>query len=886
MRDLSMRKDFLVTEQLQSQKKLLKLEEKRCTDLLRSLLPRQIIASALMNDPVVPELFQDVTVVFIEICGFHRLCAQLSPETVVEVLNVIYHEFDRLSDLLDVYKVETVGEVYMAVVGCPEIIINHADVAAHFALAAQESMPHMRDRLRCIAGLGPVSADAAKLALEAALPEQLAADLALPATLPAPSPQPCITGDVGSGLLVRIGLNSGKIRAGVVGLAAPRYKLVGDTVNTASRMESTCVPGRIQLSPTTQERLTDGLFVIEPRGEVPVKGKGTMVTSFLNGYIGGSHWPREVHLIHSNFGRRGSLDGGMSMPGMSRGPSLLSWIDEGSHEITHAAEEALDIKKWPSLAQRHASFVQWHAIWRHLAPDDDADTTKQKPMNNMSIDQLLLLASEGQKQPKRLALLIEDLPRYLADSLPARMYGARVLTIGWLLFMTAISVFDIFMQEESRQTLETMLVRSVCNHMVGLLYLLFIASGDHEELWLQGWTIVMLLIQGGSVLFGSSLAFKSEPTLVALYGVWVLFYSVCTILQRLAISVIAVASFMVLELARCDDTERFQGVFEKFVGNVVFLIAFFVFMACSVRLKEFLGHVANYDHCFIDKQLEKMDGARSARSQLLASLLPEHVAEKVLEGVSPIAEPCEQVTMLFTDIKGFTAYAADLAPQDLVDLLNSMYSAFDEIIVSWELYKVDVIGDAYFVTAGCPPSESLEDRVEPEECAMRAVEVGLAMLRTLPTLPWGSAGTQLDMRVGLHTGSVVAGVVGKKGPRYHLFGAAVGYANQMESTGQPGRVHISDDTCELLRAGGYSYEFEEAWVEVEGLQEKARTWHVNRSKDNAAQKIQTGLLRQRAKRRGCPDPLAPTSPPLGSPRRTRASRAFSVGHRGATLSAL
>eukprot|EP00415_Alexandrium_ostenfeldii_P004727 UN4727 len=209
--------------------------------------------------------------------------------------------------------------------------------------------------------------------------------------------------------------------------------------------------------------------------------------------------------------------------------------------------------------------------------------------------------------------------------------------------------------------------------------------------------------------------------------------------------------------------------------------------------------------------------------------------------IAPIAENHSNVTILFTDIKDFTAYSSKITAHKLVMFLNSMYSAFDEIISNWALHKVEIIGDAYFVSAGCPaPVDGSE--IEPSEWAMRAVEVGLALLRTLPTVCDDST---VQMRVGLHTGSVVAGVVGKKGPRYHLFGSTVAYAEKMESHGVPGKVQLSEATHTLLKNGDYAYEFDERLIHIDGENEMHRTWLVNRSNSKAAFQIQKKLLTQR-----------------------------------------
>merc|ERR1719198_2276436 len=122
---------------------------------------------------------------------------------------------------------------------------------------------------------------------------------------------------------------------------------------------------------------------------------------------------------------------------------------------------------------------------------------------------------------------------------------------------------------------------------------------------------------------------------------------------------------------------------------------------------------------------------------------------------------------------------------------------------------------------------------------MRAVEVALALLRTMPQV---CSDNRVSMRVGLHSGPVVAGVVGKKGPRFHLFGPTVVYAEKMESHGEPARVHISEDTMAALRIGGHEYELEERHILIEGYEEQHRTFFVNKSNCRAAGKLQRSLI--------------------------------------------
>lgn len=255
-------------------------------------------------------------------------------------------------------------------------------------------------------------------------------------------------------------------------------------------------------------------------------------------------------------------------------------------------------------------------------------------------------------------------------------------------------------------------------------------------------------------------------------------------------------------------------------------------------MQEHLDHCADFYKRHVQRRIREISDTKLGSQSLLAKILPPHVVELVNDNVSPIAEDFPDVTIVFTDLKGFTAFCSRITPTELVELLNLLYSAFDEVILEWGLYKVEVIGDAYFISSGCPARE--EESNFPDEFAMRAVEVALAMQRVVPTVFDDSS---VLMRAGIHTGNVVAGVVGKKGPRYHLFGPAVEFANLMESTGVPGKVQISQSTRTWLDEGGHDYDFEHRIAHLDGHEHQ--TYLVTKSKAKAARQIRTALATRR-----------------------------------------
>ena len=219
----------------QSERTRVELAEEQKTSelLLRNVLPAAIAERLKRTEGVIAEDLDEVTVLFADIEGFTRLSAGLPPEQLVRLLDRIFSAFDALADLEGLEKIKTIGDAYMVVGGAPVPRVDHAEAIARLALA-------MRD------ALVPIAVGAFE------------------------------------GLRMRIGIDTGPVVAGVIGTRKFSYDLWGDTVNTASRMESHGVPGEIQLTERAAEAL-HGAFALSPRGPIDVKGKGPMETFFLVG---------------------------------------------------------------------------------------------------------------------------------------------------------------------------------------------------------------------------------------------------------------------------------------------------------------------------------------------------------------------------------------------------------------------------------------------------------------------------------------------------------------------------------------------------------------------------------------------------------------------------
>jgi adenylate cyclase len=215
----------------------LKEEKDRSEALLRNILPGAIVRRLHGGETMIADSFDDVSILFGDLVGFTPAAALMTPHRLVEKLNRIFSGFDRLAVRFGVEKIKTIGDAYMAVAGLPEPRPDHALAIADFAL-------------------GMLDVLAVENRADAAAPFQL-----------------------------RIGIHTGPVVAGIIGRHKFIYDVWGDTVNIASRMESSGSPGRIQISDTTEQALA-GRFRVEPRGLVELKGRGPANTFFLVGPVG------------------------------------------------------------------------------------------------------------------------------------------------------------------------------------------------------------------------------------------------------------------------------------------------------------------------------------------------------------------------------------------------------------------------------------------------------------------------------------------------------------------------------------------------------------------------------------------------------------------------
>uniref|UniRef100_A0A8C1VZY0 Guanylate cyclase n=1 Tax=Cyprinus carpio TaxID=7962 RepID=A0A8C1VZY0_CYPCA len=226
----------------------------------------------------------------------------------------------------------------------------------------------------------------------------------------------------------------------------------------------------------------------------------------------------------------------------------------------------------------------------------------------------------------------------------------------------------------------------------------------------------------------------------------------------------------------------------------------------------------------IRERTEELEVEKQRTEKLLAEMLPPSVAEALKTGASVEPEYFDQVTIYFSDIVGFTTISSLSDPIEVVDLLNDLYTLFDAVLGSHDVYKVETIGDAYMVASGLPKRNGNKHAAEIANMSLNILSsVGTFKMRHMPDVP-------VRIRIGIHSGSCVAGVVGLTMPRYCLFGDTVNTASRMESTGLPYRIHVNISTVNILRSLNDGYQIEvRGKTELKGKGIEETYWLVGKS---------------------------------------------------------
>ena len=316
---------------------------------------------------------------------------------------------------------------------------------------------------------------------------------------------------------------------------------------------------------------------------------------------------------------------------------------------------------------------------------------------------------------------------------------------------------------------------------------------------ISGTAAVLILWYGGRLIGGGDYADIGATIAV------VFIYYACTIMRLPpGMAALAVAPYVVLQEFLILDAYAAE-VPRSVAFSSLLTVALVSGLLLSVALERQWRSAFQQDR-LIEAQRQVIEQERERSEKLLHSILPEEIAQELKDRPGTVAQAHEAVTVLFADLCGFTPLAAELAPEKVVGLLNEVFSRFDELCEQHGVEKIKTIGDAYMAVAGVP--QPRPDHAE--ACANLALAMRAELLVLAQRL-----GRPLDFRIGMHTGPVIAGVIGTSKFAYDLWGDTVNVAARMETHGVPGEIQVTDQLAARLRDRGYQLR-ERGVVQVKG----------------------------------------------------------------------
>ncbi|MCC5815718.1 MAG: hypothetical protein JJT78_13265 [Leptospira sp.] len=305
---------------------------------------------------------------------------------------------------------------------------------------------------------------------------------------------------------------------------------------------------------------------------------------------------------------------------------------------------------------------------------------------------------------------------------------------------------------------------------------------------------LVIIISGGGVAYLTMLVGGPESSywsmiVLTFFGGTLLMHF--TFLQSLLINLSVFILYNILLLAHSFPFLQVSSI----VSTTGLLLGVIVSAVASAYLRhlkviEFRAmKILNDTNKDLQKILGELADEKEKSEKLLLNILPESIANRLRIQDRVIADRYEEVSVLFADLVNFTQYAESKSPEEIVKILNGLFSLFDKLTDHYGLEKIKTIGDAYLVVGGLP--DPIQDHLD------RIVKMALDMQKVMDEFN-KEFNENFQLRIGIHSGPAVAGVIGKKKFIYDLWGDSVNIASRMESTGLPGKIQINQEIQEKL----------------------------------------------------------------------------------------
>lgn len=707
--------------------KLIKSELVKGQEILGNLLPPFVKEKVKEGSRYIALPQEGVTVLFCDIYDFDKICANYEPNELTELLDNFFALLDHLCEKHGVTKIETVNKTYMVCGGIKEMdqylpisvkSKNHAQRTVEFALDVIRTLKH-------------------------------------------------VYLNYGKKLQVKIGINSGPVICGVVGSHKPQFALVGDTVNTASRMGSTVQkPDTVQISMTTYELVSDNDWDFEPN-QVEAKGKGLLDTFFVILH-------NSSDIIMNNTSIKDVLQ------------ELQQHEDSPYVSVPLHSLESCEVTVNMSAADSQTILMESTTIMDKQPSISSTRSLKSKKTReffNEIQEQGEVLPDEVDTRPLDIHWHRKDNEIKYYDNFLAREISSIKLGLHMsiVIFILMNISYIILYQYDKTGFIWILVLRWIPPIMLVVTSCRVHTLVNTQQI--GRWLLCIYMSQ--SIIMSLTLIDTKDiyiytVVLQIMYCNVVLNHTSCLyFLQILISSLIILINFIALAVWNASTLNN--------VETIVFLFFFLLFNGAASYMKE-MSDRKTYNLNL--KALHEI----SKTENLLKHMVPAHVLKKLKNDITT-TDRYRDVTIIFADICGFTNWSSNKKPIEVVGMLSKLFTKFDNLCEHNKVYKVHTIGDCY-VVLGLLVENDDSDRDPVFEC-LNMIQMALSMINCIKEIN-KEENLELNMRIGLHTGDVVAGITGTKIVRYDIYGPDVDIANKMESGGQAGRINVSEITKSIL----------------------------------------------------------------------------------------
>jgi class 3 adenylate cyclase len=714
------------------------------------MLPGHVILDMLMNKPIA-ESIDKVTILLIVIEDFDAIVREKSPELLLRFLNQQFTKFDEICKHYGVTKIETVGEEYVCCVGvtpteiedCQKNPKEHSVAVGKLFRAANAILQQQTESVK-----------------------------------------------------FKMGAHTGPVVAGVIAQKLPRYRLFGDTINTAARMMQKGVVGQLQYGDATHEHLPDDVPV-KKRGQVEMKGKGNVTTYLYAPYMKST----------KSFGMAGENVWSADSPTDDNddGGGLLEELMGYSDISSDAPDSDLDTNILNSAEMSNRKFKAVVATMT----ENRSLKNSFRPTRGWILSQREDFTDE-MEEAWRKQFHVDNVCKKMEQRLDVQVVGLLVISVVELLWNlpTPRQPDSGWAQEHEELGIWLRLPVFILCRMAGLFCIVATRCAATSVEWFQenpvqvqsflvgaAWLLVITLyfsydaLVAGVSIVGEDRVLAPTDQIFSLLFV-LLFCFIIRGTKLFFVHSLAYIPLAMLIVALSNFRSR-SGVYFPVIGQVLFVV-----IAISYAI---LAHSEEQSSRARFKAVDSIRTTKERVQSILETMMPPLVLEQIRNSPSGwrAHHTYEHATLAQADLCGFTKLASTRTPVEVVQFIGELFGAFDLLTDKHDIYKVETVGDAYIAGQAEEPLTLVNSPTS-------VIEFGIAMINEVGE--WSKRlGAEVRCRVGIHHGEVIGGIVDKEMQRYHMFGKMMQVIEILESTAPEGRVQVSracHDAVQRERSAG------------------------------------------------------------------------------------